>query len=157
MDETMVIALLQLAPETFDLFNDVILLSEGQVVYQGPRENVQEFFEYMGFKCPDRKGIADFLQEAFNTFHVRLRVCEDLRIPYDKSKVDPAALVTESYGISNLELFRACFSREWLLMKRDSFVYLFKATQLIITTIIALSVFLRMEMKYGELEDASRF
>ncbi|KAH7837500.1 hypothetical protein Vadar_014572 [Vaccinium darrowii] len=137
MDVTMVIALLQPAPETFDLFDDVILLSQGQVVYQGPRENVQEFFECMGFKCPDRKWIADFLQEvtskkdqeqhwfkknqpyryisvpdfskAFNTFHVGLQVCEDLRIPYYKSKVDPAALVTESYGISNLEPFRACF------------------------------------------------
>ncbi|KAH7836917.1 hypothetical protein Vadar_007366 [Vaccinium darrowii] len=160
MDVTMVIALLQPAPETFDLFNDVILLSEGQFVYQGPRGNVQEFFEYMGFKCPDRKGIADFLQEVTSKKDQEqywFRKNQPCRIPYDKSKVNPAALVTESYGISNLELFKACFSREWLLMKRDSFVYLFKATQLIITTIIALSVFLRTEMKYGELEDASRF
>ena len=40
MDVTMVISLLQPAPETFDLFDDIILLSEGQIVYQGPRENV---------------------------------------------------------------------------------------------------------------------
>jgi hypothetical protein len=33
-------------------------------VYQGPRENVLGFFEHMGFKCPDRKGAADFLQEV---------------------------------------------------------------------------------------------
>ncbi|KAK0585573.1 hypothetical protein LWI29_030700 [Acer saccharum] len=65
MDVTMAISLLQPAPETYDLFDDIILLSEGQVVYQGPRENVLEFFEYMGFKCPDRKGVADFLQEVF--------------------------------------------------------------------------------------------
>ncbi|KAK9085905.1 hypothetical protein Sjap_026316 [Stephania japonica] len=32
-------------------FDDIILLSDGQVVYQGPRENVLEFFESMGFKC----------------------------------------------------------------------------------------------------------
>lgn len=61
---TAVISLLQPAPETYDLFDDIILLSDGKIVYQGPRENVLEFFECMGFKCPERKGVADFLQEV---------------------------------------------------------------------------------------------
>ncbi|KAJ4794727.1 ABC transporter G family member 39 [Rhynchospora pubera] len=61
---TTVISLLQPAPETYELFDDIILLSEGQIVYQGPREHVLEFFESMGFKCPERKGVADFLQEV---------------------------------------------------------------------------------------------
>lgn len=61
---TAIISLLQPAPETYNLFDDIILLSDGHVVYQGPRENVQEFFETMGFRCPDRKGVADFLQEV---------------------------------------------------------------------------------------------
>ena len=64
MDGTMVVALLQPAPETYELFDDLILLSEGQIVFQGPRELVTDFFEQMGFKCPDRKNIADFLQEV---------------------------------------------------------------------------------------------
>ncbi|KAF6170715.1 hypothetical protein GIB67_015667, partial [Kingdonia uniflora] len=63
MDVTMIISFLQPPSETFNLFDDVILLSEGQVVYQDPRENVLEFCEIMGFKCPNRKGVADFLQE----------------------------------------------------------------------------------------------
>ncbi|KAF7139323.1 hypothetical protein RHSIM_Rhsim07G0154000 [Rhododendron simsii] len=57
-----VISLLQPAPETYDLFDDIILLSEGQIVYQGPREHVLDFFQYMGFKCPERKGVVDYLQ-----------------------------------------------------------------------------------------------
>ena len=185
LDITMVISLLQPAPETYDLFDDIILLSEGKIVYQGPRENVLEFFEHMGFRCPERKGVADFLQEvtskkdqeqywfrknqpyrhisvpefarSFNSFHVGQRISEDIRVPYDKSKAHPAALVKEKYGISNWELFRACFSREWLLMKRSSFVYIFKATQLLIMGTIAMTVFLRTEMKYGQLEDATKF
>lgn len=52
MNVTIIISLLQPAPETFDLFDDIILLSEGQIVYQGPRENVPQFFENVGFKCP---------------------------------------------------------------------------------------------------------
>lgn len=64
LGQTTVISLLQPAPETFDLFDDIILLSDGHVVYHGPREHILEFFETMGFKCPERKGVADFLQEV---------------------------------------------------------------------------------------------
>ena len=63
-EATILMSLLQPAPETYDLFDDIILLSEGQIVYQGPREYVLEFFESCGFRCPERKGTADFLQEV---------------------------------------------------------------------------------------------
>lgn len=61
---TALISLLQPAPETYDLFDEIILLTDGQIVYQGLREHVLGFFESMGFKCPERKGVADFLQEV---------------------------------------------------------------------------------------------
>lgn len=70
-EATILMSLLQPAPETFDLFDDIILLSEGQIVYQGPREFVLHFFETCGFRCPERKGTADFLQEVTKTL-VRL-------------------------------------------------------------------------------------
>jgi len=64
MSASVMISLLQPAPEVFNLFDDVLLLSEGQVVYNGPITRVEEFFESCGFKSPERKGIADFLQEV---------------------------------------------------------------------------------------------
>lgn len=64
LDGTTVISLLQPAPETYELFDDIILLSEGQIVYQGPRDSVLDFFTSMGFTCPERKNVADFLQEV---------------------------------------------------------------------------------------------
>ncbi|XP_030534266.1 pleiotropic drug resistance protein 2-like isoform X1 [Rhodamnia argentea] len=185
MDVTMVISLLQPAPETFDLFDDLILLSEGQIVYQGPREKVLEFFEYVGFKCPERKGVADFLQEvtskkdqeqywyrkdqpyqfisvpgfvhAFNSFHIGEQLSSELKAPYNKSKAHPAALVTSKYGLPSWELFKACFAREWLLTKRNSFIYIFKTTQITIMSLIALTVFLRAEMPVGRVEDGGKF
>lgn len=63
-DATVLVSLLQPAPETFNLFDDIILMSEGKIIYQGPRDDVLEFFDACGFKCPTRKGVADFLQEA---------------------------------------------------------------------------------------------
>ncbi|WCJ19069.1 ABC transporter G family member 39 [Euphorbia peplus] len=185
MDVTMIISLLQPAPETYELFDDIILLSEGQIVYQGPRENVIEFFESVGFKCPERKGVADFLQEVtskkdqeqywsrkeqpyryisvpdfvqrFQSFHIGQKLNDEIRVPFDKSKTHPAALEKEKYGISNWELFKACFAREWLLMKRNSFVYIFKTTQITIMSIIAMTVFIKSQMKVGTISDGSKF
>ncbi|KAH9622500.1 hypothetical protein KSS87_017391 [Heliosperma pusillum] len=178
---TAVISLLQPAPETYDLFDDIILLSDGQVVYQGPREHVLEFFQFMGFKCPQRKGVADFLQEvtsrkdqeqywarrdapytfvttkefaeAFKRFHVGRRRAQDLAVPYDKSKSHPAALTTEEFGLNKMELLKACLSREALLMKRNSFIYVFKSVQLVITALITATLFLRTHMHKNSVQD----
>ncbi|KAF1323093.1 Atp-binding protein, partial [Globisporangium splendens] len=59
--KTVVIALLQPTPEVFALFDDVLILSEGQVLYHGPRDQVQGHFESLGFVCPPHRDIADFL------------------------------------------------------------------------------------------------
>ncbi|KAJ0075707.1 hypothetical protein Patl1_34363 [Pistacia atlantica] len=174
LDCTALISLLQPAPETYDLFDDIILLSEGQIVYQGPREQVLEFFESMGFKCPERKGVADFLQEvtsgkdqqqywtskdepyrfitvnefsdAFQSFHVGRKLGDELATPFDKRKSHPAALTTKTYGVSKKELLKACFSREFLLMKRNSFVYYFKLGQLSVMAFVAMTLFFRTKM-----------
>ncbi|THU51833.1 hypothetical protein C4D60_Mb06t35210 [Musa balbisiana] len=171
---TAMISLLQPAPETYDLFDDIILLSDGLIVYQGPRDNVLEFFESMGFRCPERKGVADFLQEvtsrkdqqqywarqdepyryvpvrefaeAFQSFHVGRALGDELSVPFDKTKSHPAALTTTRYGVSKKEVLKANIDRELLLMKRNSFVYIFKATQLTIMAIVSMTVFLRTTM-----------
>lgn len=185
IDVTMIISLLQPEPETFELFDDIILLSEGQIVYQGPREDILSFFESAGFKCPERKGVADFLQEVtskkdqeqywfkkdepycyvsvpefvhiFSRFQVGERLYADLAVPYDKTKVHPAALVKKKYGISNKELLKANLARELLLMKRNAFLYIFKTTQITIMSVITFTVFFRTEMKFGKIEDGGKY
>lgn len=143
------------------------------------------FLNMWGFKCPDRKGVADFLQEVtskkdqeqywfkknepyqyvsvddfvllFNSFHIGQKISSVLRVPYDRSKAHPAALVKDKYGISNKDLFKAALSREWLLMKRNSFVYIFKTTQITIMAIFTFTVFFRTEMKHGEIDDGGKY
>ncbi|KAI7725050.1 hypothetical protein M8C21_022973, partial [Ambrosia artemisiifolia] len=181
LEGTAVISLLQPAPETYDLFDDIILLTDGKIVYQGPRENVLEFFESMGFKCPERKGVADFLQEvtskkdqqqywirrdqpyrfvtakefaeAYESFHVGRELRNDISTPFEKTKSHPAALTTEKYGLNKKELLKACIDREILLMRRNSFVYFFKLFQLSVMSLITLTVFFRTEMHRSNMED----
>ncbi|XP_013454713.2 pleiotropic drug resistance protein 1 [Medicago truncatula] len=181
LNGTAVISLLQPAPETYELFDDIILISDGQIVYQGPREHVLDFFESVGFKCPERKGVADFLQEvtskkdqeqywvdrekpyrfltvtqfaeAFQSYHVGRKTRDELAIPFDKSKNHPAALTTKKYGVNKKELLKANFSREYLLMKRNSFVYIFKICQLTLMATVTMTLFLRTEMHRDSLND----
>ncbi|GMJ09284.1 polar auxin transport inhibitor sensitive 1, PLEIOTROPIC DRUG RESISTANCE 9 [Hibiscus trionum] len=174
-EATLLVSLLQPAPETFDLFDDIILMTEGKIVYNGPRSCVQEFFEHCGFRCPERKGVADFLQEvlskkdqgqywyredqphsfvsvdnfivAFKKFHTAEKLNEELCTPFKKSESHKNALSFNIYSLGKWELLKACMAREWLLMKRNSFVHVFKSSQLIVVAIIAMTIFIRTRMK----------
>lgn len=59
---TRVVALLQPGPETFCLFDEVILLAKGFVIYAGPIDEVVEYFESLGYKQSSTIDVADFLQ-----------------------------------------------------------------------------------------------
>lgn len=59
---TYVISLLQPSPEVYNLFDEILLLCEGQIVYQGPREEILPYFEELGYYCPEHVDEADFLQ-----------------------------------------------------------------------------------------------
>ncbi|XP_073149762.1 pleiotropic drug resistance protein 3-like [Henckelia pumila] len=174
-DATILISLLQPAPETFDLFDDIILMGEGKIIYHGPRTDVLEFFKSCGFKCPERKGVADFLQEVisrndqeqywyetdrpysyvsvdafsrkYNESSHMKKYSKDLSVPFDKSKSHENAISFSKYSLSKWTLFRACLSREYLLMKRNSFIYVFKAVQLIVIASVTMTVFLRTQMR----------
>ncbi|KAI4301667.1 hypothetical protein L6164_034920 [Bauhinia variegata] len=174
-DATILVSLLQPAPETFDLFDDLILMSEGKIFYHGPRDQVLEFFQDCGFRCPPRKGVADFLQEViskkdqaqfwhhselpysyvsvdmfsrkFKASSIGKKLEAKLSVPFDNSRSHKNALSFSVYSLSKWELLKACASREFLLMKRNYFTYVFKTTQLFIIAFIAMTVFLRTRMK----------
>lgn len=180
---TILMSLLQPAPETFELFDDVMLLSEGQIVYQGPREHVLQFFEGCGFSCPERKGVADFLQEVtsrkdqeqywadknrpynytpvsefaarFKRFHVGMMQEHELSLPFDKTQSHQAALVHEKYTVPYKQLIKASFDKEWLLIKRNPFVYIFKTFQIMIVAFITSTVFIRNRMHSRNEQDGA--
>jgi ABC-type multidrug transport system ATPase subunit len=52
MRGTVLATLQQPTPETFRLFDGLILLREGRVLYHGPRDRVREYFSSIGFAPP---------------------------------------------------------------------------------------------------------
>jgi ABC-type multidrug transport system permease subunit len=53
----------------FALFDDLILLSEGRVVYAGPAADAVAHFEGAGFPCPPRTNPAEFLADLVAVDH----------------------------------------------------------------------------------------
>nr|XP_043619509.1 pleiotropic drug resistance protein 3-like isoform X2 [Erigeron canadensis] len=183
-DASVLISLLQPAPEAFDLFDDIMLMAEGMIVYHGPRSNVLEYFEVLGFKCPERKGIADFLQEivskkdqatywcrnkeaysyvSVDTLSMKYKesnlgkqVNDKISEPFIRTQSHENAISFNVYSLSKWALFKACMSREILLMKRNSFLYIFKTIQLIIMAVITMTVFLRTRLKV-DITDANYY
>lgn len=61
---TRIISLLQPGPETVSLFDEIVLLAEGKVVYAGPIEEVVEYFETLGYKQPATMDVGDYVQSV---------------------------------------------------------------------------------------------
>ncbi|BBN01006.1 hypothetical protein Mp_2g03890 [Marchantia polymorpha subsp. ruderalis] len=171
MEATVMIALLQPAPETYELFDEVLLMSEGLVVYLGPRDGTLEFFETLGFKLPPRKGIADFLQEvtskkdqkqywadkdkpyiyisveemaaAFKAYPTGQELASYMETPFERRKSHPAALVRNKYALTGWQLVKACTEREMTLIKRNAFLYIFRTCQVGFVGFVTSTLFIR--------------
>lgn len=57
-----IISLLQPSPETVSIFDEVILLGEGKILYSGPISRVEDYFAALGYVAPVHMDVGDFLQ-----------------------------------------------------------------------------------------------
>ena len=115
---TILVSLLQPAPETFDLFDDLILMAEGKIVYHGPTDNVLEFFESCGFICPERKGVADFLQEVstsssylLSPFYFTSKLLVFLQVISEKDQAQYWNGSKETYSYSSVDTLSRAFQQ----------------------------------------------
>ena len=63
MSGSTMVALLQPTPECFELFDQLILLRQGAVVYDGPIGGVREYLQSIGVPVPDDQDLADYLSD----------------------------------------------------------------------------------------------
>uniref|UniRef100_A0A0E0NFV7 ABC transporter domain-containing protein n=1 Tax=Oryza rufipogon TaxID=4529 RepID=A0A0E0NFV7_ORYRU len=158
-ESTILVSLLQPAPETYDFFNDIILMAEGKIAYHGSKSCIMNFFESCGFKCPERKRAADFLQEVLSkkdqqqywshteetyNFVTVDHFCEKFKASQVEGHNN--ALSLNIYSLTKWDLLKACFAREILLMRRNAFIYITKTVQLGLLAVITRTVFLRTHM-----------
>ncbi|CAK4186532.1 unnamed protein product [Aphanomyces euteiches] len=160
LKKTIVIALLQPGPGVFDLFDDLILLNEGHVMYHGPRSSALSYFESLGFHRPPHRDVADFLldlgaaqqdQYVVASTGSAPRVPSDYAVLFQQSSfyrdtlsyintpTHPALLAdSEKHMATTPEFYNSFFSNVMLLTKRQLTVLARDRVFVISTIVMAL-------------------
>ncbi|KAK4764116.1 hypothetical protein SAY87_013554 [Trapa incisa] len=131
MDATVLMALLQPAPETFDLFDDLVTSIKDQAQYWADSSKPYEFIPVSA------------IAEAFKSSRFGKSVQSTLSNTYDKSKSHPTALSKTRYAVSRMELFKTSFTQELLLISRHRFLYTFRTFQVAFFGFVTCTIFLR--------------
>lgn len=93
-----IVTLLQPPPETFCLFDELILLSDGQVIYSGPVQDVVPYFESLGYELPERMDPADWLQALPTKDGAQfLRVCASQGVEEEGPAASAKHLTSEDF------------------------------------------------------------
>ncbi|MBA0792719.1 hypothetical protein Gohar_017193, partial [Gossypium harknessii] len=144
---TILVSILQPTLETFDLFDDIILMAEGKIVYHGVRSDVRPFFEHCGLSAHHGKVLSeedqaqywyhmdrphtfvssDKFVAAFNEIHTGQKLNQDLFQPFTKAEDPKNALSYNIYSLGKWELIKLLF-----------------------LAMVAISVFIRTRMKIDE-------
>ncbi|KAI9499301.1 ABC-2 type transporter-domain-containing protein [Zychaea mexicana] len=64
--KTTISTLYQASNSIYSLYDKVLLLDDGYCIYFGPADEAKAYFENLGFYCPPRKSIPDFLTGLCN-------------------------------------------------------------------------------------------
>lgn len=166
-----VVALLQPSPETYEVYDDLLLLAEGKIMFHGPREEALPFINSLGLVCPPRKAVADFLQEitsrkdqaqywgedstshpfltvdeiskAFQSSQEGLLRSEELKSQISPSDMDLMLLKKDKYALPSREIFSNVIAREFLLLVRLKAFVIIRAFQTVVISVIIGTTFLQ--------------
>ena len=90
---SVVIALLQPTPEVYKLFDDVILMRDGTIIYHGARSHVPDYLTSIGFKLPKFSPVShesNILYEG-----IANQVSEDSKKHKESDDIDVADFLSE--------------------------------------------------------------
>jgi ABC-type multidrug transport system ATPase subunit len=113
LGHTYLIALHQVPSVIYELFDDVMIFSEGRVIYQGDRTLAKTYFESLGFQCPVDVDEVEFLQEMATaeggTRFFRGMSLTKLHAFCDNNKVETAHVQEMDGDVDLVADFDLCF------------------------------------------------
>lgn len=178
-DATVLLALLAPPPETYALFDDVLLLAEGRVVFHGARDEALPFFASLGLVPPPGAADADFLVEALSPEEqgrMGARVSSaDMAAAFRASVPGARQAAALAHGCNRESRpaggegllprrrfalpwtgrFRALASRDGILLRRNAFVYAFRTSQVALAGAVAGTLFLHTRLPPDSLENGT--
>ncbi len=108
LKRTNILSLLQPSPETLKCFDEIILLSQGRVIFVGPAEDAVRWFTTLGYHRPPSIDVADFLLLVASHFDGLEGIFEP------RSELVPALSGLNCDGIDSVVIFdRRSYSISW--------------------------------------------
>ncbi|KAI5004286.1 hypothetical protein ZWY2020_031529 [Hordeum vulgare] len=176
---TVICSIHQPRGSVYSKFDDIVLLSEGEVVYMGPaKEEPLKYFASLGHQCPDHENPAEFLADLISTDYSSAESVQSSQkrienlIDEFANKVlitEFNSPVTQSEGseFSNKlaqkstrkqrrgwwRQFRLLFKRAWMQAFRDGPTNKVRARMSVASAIIFGSVFWRMGKTQTSIQD----
>lgn len=75
------VAIYQASQAIYDIFNKVIVLYEGRQIFFGPCDQAKDYFLEMGWDCPPRQTVGDFLTSVTNPQERKARDGMENKVP----------------------------------------------------------------------------
>ena len=92
--KTIVVAIHQPRSSIFALFDDLILISEGGLVYSGPASEAVSYFQDQGHKCPPNYNPAEFLADLISVDQSTSEASKQSRHTVSNSETTCPCLIT---------------------------------------------------------------
>uniref|UniRef100_A0ACD5TRZ8 Uncharacterized protein n=1 Tax=Avena sativa TaxID=4498 RepID=A0ACD5TRZ8_AVESA len=176
---TVICSIHQPRGSVYSKFDDIVLLSEGEVVYMGPaKEEPLTYFASLGYQCPDHENPAEFLADLISTDYSSAESVQSSqkRIENLVDEFANKVLITEfNSPVAQLEgsefsaklapkstrkqrrgwwrQFRLLFKRAWMQAFRDGPTNKVRARMSVASAIIFGSVFWRMGKTQTSIQD----
>lgn len=75
------LAIYQASQAIYDLFDKAVVLYQGRQIYFGPAKKAKEYFETMGWQCPQRQTAGDFLTSITNPLERKAQPGMENKVP----------------------------------------------------------------------------
>ncbi|XBI14763.1 ABC transporter G family member 7 [Aegilops tauschii subsp. strangulata] len=176
---TVICSIHQPRGSVYSKFDDIVLLSEGEVVYMGPaKEEPLKYFASLGYQCPDHENPAEFLADLISTDYSSAESVQSSqkRIENLIDEFTNKVLITEfNSPVTQSEgsefstklaqkstrkqrrgwwrQFRLLFKRAWMQAFRDGPTNKVRARMSVASAIIFGSVFWRMGKTQTSIQD----
>lgn len=115
---TVVSTIHQPSSEVFSLFDELILVVRGNIIYQGKAENAVTYFSSIGFQCPKLTNPADYFMKIINESGIMLEMMEkDQGRAASKAALQMSQDEIESRFLERLNHFNECYTKSGMAQK----------------------------------------
>ena len=96
-DRTTLVTLYQAGEGIYQLMDKVLVIDEGRMIFQGPAGEAKEYFQDLGFYCPDRQTTADFLTSVTDPTERQFRKGYEDKAPRTSVDFERVFKTSENY------------------------------------------------------------